>query len=332
MKRLLFVIIAAAALWGGYWVVGSMSATRAFTSWFDARQAEGWIAEYDAVKTRGFPSRFDTTISDLSLADPNTGLAYSAPFVQFFALSYKPEHIIVVWPNAQKLSTPFGTAQISSTDMRASLVVQRRASLALERTNFVAADLRAELPDDQVLAASGVTMAIEAVAVTPNTYHFGLETRDVVLPQPAGLRLQTGLLPDQLERARADVTMSFDATWDIDALQTARPQPTQIDIKLIEARWGQLELQIAGSLSVDAKGIPTGQVTIKADNWRDILTLVSASGFVPQQLLRPIEQGLSLVAGLSGRTNSLDLPLDFANGRMLLGPIPIGKAPVLRLR
>jgi len=333
MKRLLFVIVAAAALWAGYWFVGSRAATAGFEHWFADRQADGWVAENSGIHTRGFPSRFDTTILDLQLADPQTGVAYSAPFVQIFALSYKPGHLIAVWPQTQSFATPLGKADIRSDDMRASLIVEAATSAALVRGNFAATNLVLEDARGQSVGAARLLMAVEQTPAAQNSYHFGIEATDLFVPQPGNLNLQSGgLLPDTFERARADITVQFDAPWDLNALQTARPQPRQIDVKLIEARWGQLELRLAGALSVDMAGVPTGQITIKAQNWRDILTLAVASGMMPSQLQRPIEQGLSLLAGLSGNTNSLDLPLDFANGRISLGPIPLGSAPRLILR
>ncbi|WP_293447346.1 DUF2125 domain-containing protein [Planktotalea sp.] len=332
MKRLLFVILTAAALYAGYWFIGSNGATAGFERWFEDRRNEGWVAEYDSITTNGFPSRFDTTISDLSLADPETGVAYSAPFLQVFALSYKPEHLIAVWPNEQTISSPFGKAAITSTDMRASLIVKKSASLALEKANYVTEGLVAKMDDGHEYGASKVLMAVERKATELNSYHFGVEARDLILPQPANIRLEAGLLPQTLEFARGDVTASFDAPWDLNALQSARPQPTRIDVKLIEAKWGQLELRIAGGFDVDSTGRADGQITIKAQNWRDILAISAATGLIPKQLVRPIDQALSLLSGLSGNRNTLDLPLALVGGQMKLGPIPLGPAPLFRLR
>jgi hypothetical protein len=139
-------------------------------------------------------------------------------------------------------------------------------------------------------------------------------------------------LPETLEFARGDVTASFDAPWDLNALQSARPQPTRIDVKLIEAKWGQLELRLAGGFDVDSAGRADGQITIKAQNWRDILAISAATGLIPTQLVRPIDQTLSLLSGLSGNRNTLDLPLTLDSGQMKLGPIPLGPAPLFRLR
>lgn len=332
MKRLLFVIVAAAALYGGYWFIGSSGATAGFERWFEDRRAEGWVAEYSGLSTRGFPSRFDTTISGIELADPQTGVAYSAPFLQIFALSYKPEHLIAVWPNDQRLSTPLGKAQIGSTDMRASLIVERSRALALERSNFFAQDLSVVMDEGSTWKTAALNMAVEKLPAATNSYKFGIDAQQLSVPVPRNLRLSGDVLPDVFEAARGDLTVTFDAPWDLNALAHIRPQPTRVDVKLIEAKWGQLELRLAGGFDVDAQGRANGQITIKAQNWQDILALGIASGAIPAQLAQPIERGLSLLSGLSGNRNTLDLPLALDAGMMKLGPIPLGPAPLLRLR
>ena len=332
MKRLLFVIIAAAALYAGYWFVGSNGATAGFERWFEDRRTEGWVAEVESIETRGFPSRFDTTLTGISLADPDTGVAYSAPFLQIFALSYKPEHLIAVWPKEQSVSSPFGKAEITSDDMRASLIVKKNTSLALEKANYTTDAVTLQMDNGETFGAAKASMAIELNPAAQNAYHFGVNLKDVLLPKPRGIRLEAGILPKTLEFARGDVTAAFDAPWDLNALQSARPQPTRINVKLIEAKWGQLELRLAGAFDVDTTGRATGQITIKAQNWRDILAVSAATGAIPTQLVRPFEQGLSLLSGLSGNRNTLDLPLTLDQGQMKLGPIPIGPAPLFRLR
>ena len=63
-----------------------------------------------------------------------------------------------------------------------------------------------------------------------------------------------------------------------------------------------------------------------------MLELATASGALPQSLAQTLESGLSLIAQMNGNPQTLDVPLTFRNGRTLLGPIPLGPAPVLRLR
>ncbi|WP_137699588.1 DUF2125 domain-containing protein [Marimonas lutisalis] len=333
MKRLLIFVVIAGLLWSGYWYVAASGARRGFETWFEARRAEGWQAEYSALTVRGFPNRVDTTFDAPVLADPETGLAWQAPFFQIFALSYKPNHIIAVWPKSQQISTPLAKYVIASEDMRASVVMAPEAKLPLERANLTAEAMAITPPDEAITTLDGLQAAISRVAGAEAEYRFAINADGVTPPSPRGLRLRTGgALPDRLETLRADMTVAFDRSWDLSALETGRPQPRRIKLKLTEAKWGQLELKLAGTLDVDAAGRPSGRLTVKAENWRDILALAQGMGWINATWAGRLEQGLDLASALSGNPNTLDIPLDFADGSVALGPIPLGAAPRLRLR
>lgn len=340
MRLLLSLVLIGAALWSGYWYVSSTAVHDSFESWFAERRAEGWVAETSDLSVAGYPNRIDTTFTDVSLADPSTGLAWEAPFFQILALSYKPNHVIAVWPNAQRVSSPYDKFDITSDDMRASLVVQPSTNLALERATLTAqglsvapATLRIQGQNDTTDIAD-LTMAVETVPGDPApSYRFGLKADGLSPALPLKIKLDPGnALPDTLDALNADIVVTFDTVWDRFAIERARPQPRKIDVKLAEARWGQLELLVAGAVTVDDAGQPTGKMTVKARNWREILTLGVNTGFIPEVLAGTLEEGLGMMAQLSGNRNTLDLPLDFARGRVFLGPIPLGDAPVLQIR
>jgi len=103
MIRLFFGAMILAALYAGYWVVGSRTVEGQAVSGLDALQSDGWTVAYSDVNTRGFPSRFDTTVTDLDLTAPD-GTRYQAPFVQALALSYRPNEVIAAFPDEQTLT------------------------------------------------------------------------------------------------------------------------------------------------------------------------------------------------------------------------------------
>ena len=123
---------------------------------------------------RGFPNRFDTNFTDLELADPSTGWAWSVNFFQLFSLSYKPTHLIAVWPPQQKLSTSNRKLAISSADMRASLVIDNPKSLALDRSSFVAKDLTVTNADQTGVRASLMSLALQRRDLTTHSYQIAL--------------------------------------------------------------------------------------------------------------------------------------------------------------
>lgn len=335
MRILLTAIVVAMLGWSGFWLLASNGVKSGVSGWFDARRADGWVAEYDDLSVRGYPNRIDTSLTGLILADPETGLAWEAPFFQLLALGYKPNHVIAVWPPEQVLSTPLEKLRITSDDMRASLVLDPDTDLSLRRSTLSAENMTIDAGSEQGRTGiAALTLAAERVAIeAAPAYRLGLRADGFAPSLPWRALLDPGgSLPDRFEALSADLTVTFDRPWDRFAIEDARPQPRRIDIRLAEARWGQLELQLAGQLEVDAEGLPEGAVMVKARNWREILQLGVQAGALPAGLAATLEDGLSLLAGLSGNPKTLDVPLEFRRGRVYLGPVPVGPAPVLRLR
>ncbi|MEM6376443.1 MAG: DUF2125 domain-containing protein, partial [Pseudomonadota bacterium] len=250
------------------------------------------------------------------------------------ALSYQPWLISAIWPKTQRLATPLARYQITSTDMLANLAVQPGNNLALDKMDFTSADLQI-LPEGSRQPARATKLTLNAMRLPdrPSDYQIRLTADGFAPALEWRSRIDPGgSLPETLDALRADMTIRFDALWDLDAIETARPQPNRLDLHLAEARWGRLELLLAGTLDIDISGRPTGTLTIKARNWREILRLSVDSGALPARLSGPIEDGLSLVAQLAGNPQTLDIPLSLRRDRVFLGPVPIGPAPILRLR
>lgn len=332
MKRLLIAVLVLATAWSGYWVLASNGVKSGFADWFAARRAQGWVAEYSDLSVSGFPNRVDTTFSDLVLADPGSGWAWEAPFFQLITLSYKPNHIIAVWPNQQLLATPTQKLDISSTKLQASVVLDQGEALPLNRANLVADTLTVQTRDGQATTMTALRAAIQTVEDTPNTYRFALEAEDFAPPMAFRGLIGAADLPRAFDALRAQVSVTFDDHWDRSAVERRRPQPTRIDLKLAEARWGELELLLAGAADLDDKGRLNGEVTIKARNWREIIALAVQSGQISAGIGGQLEDALGLLSQLAGNPNTLDIPLSLRKGTMYLGPVPVGKLPRVVLR
>ncbi len=338
MRILLAIGLALAAGWAGYWFIGSTALKSGITAWFDARQSEGWVAEYSDLSVQGFPSRFDTTLNDLKLSDPASGLGWEAPFFQLLTLSYTPNHVIALWPHEQRITSPDGAYTLASRDMRASLVVEASTALAPKRATLTAKGL-AWTPEagGDAAAVAALRLAAERMGDAPGTsdarYHLGLAAEGVA-PAASSLALvdAEGALPRVIDTLNADVTVDFNAPWDRFAIEDARPQPTRVEVTRIAASWGVMTLEASGTLDVDAQGVPGGTITVKARNWRDMLALATRAGALTPDAATMAENALGLIADASANSKTLEIPLLFDGGRVWLGPLPIAEAPILRLR
>ncbi|EPX80680.1 DUF2125 domain-containing protein [Litoreibacter arenae] len=333
MRKLLIVVVVAATAWAAYWVVGATASQKATEGWLDARRAEGWQVEYSDLKVRGFPNRFDTTITDVQLTDPDTGLSWSAPFFQIFSLSYQPNHLIAAWPNTQTLATPFQKINLETSKMTASLKVLPNSRLELDSATVVVEGANLTSTQGWTSAADKVNAAIRRTVGKEMTYDIAAQA-DTVTPGDALRDLVDagGTLPDVIEGFTFDSEIAFASPLDIRVIEDRRPDITTLAVKDASGTWGELRLRAKGDLTVDSDGYPSGEIALNARNWREMLTLAVSAGAVPAEAASAVELGLGFLAKLSGSENSLDAPLTFSNARMFLGPIPLGPAPTLNLR
>lgn len=333
MGRLIVGILVVAAVWMGLWAVGSVLYERGLTAWVEARRAEGWAADVGELNVAGFPNRFDTTLTDVRMADPATGVAWSAPFVQFLSLAYKPHQVIAVLPETHTFSTPLQTMSITHERARGSLFLEPSTSLPLDRAVAVIDTLVLTSTLGWDVSLNEARLAAEKVAATNTTYRIGAEMTD--LRPSLGTRAvldPAGVLPDTVAELRLDAMLDFTAPWDRSAIEVARPQVTAIDLRDLSARWGDVTFRAAGELSVDAAGLPEGRITVKAVEWRRLLDMAIGTGLLADTFRPALERALELMAALEGPSNTLDAPLSFENGFVSFGPIPLGPAPRIVIR
>lgn len=329
MKRLFFIVLAAALLWSGYWVIGSRGVASGITAWFDDRRAEGWVADYDAFAVRGFPNRFDATWQALTLADPETGIAWTMPQFQLLALSYRPNHVIAAWPKEMTVATPTDRLTVTNGRLRASLRLAPNTAMELETSVLEGRDIAFSGAETGSLAE--LHLAAERQAET--TYRIGLDARDLSPPAPV-LRGVFGdqALPDTMEMAHLDATVAFDRPWDISAIEDSRPQPTSIALTDLSAKWGVMEFRATGDLEIDAAGRASGPLTLQAKEWQEMLAIAEATEAMSDIVIMAVRGMLQMLANASGNPNSIDVDLTLDNGIVLYGALPVAQIPPLILR
>lgn len=333
MGRLIIFILVAAGLWMGYWAIGSTALDRALTGWIEQRRAEGWVADVSELEVSGFPNRFDTTLTDVQFADPGTGVAWQAPFLQLLALSYRPNQVIAVLPPEHRLSTPLQTIEITSDQSRGSIFLGASTSLPLERSVIISDNLGFASTLGWDVNIDQARFATDEVPVRENAHRVGAEVTGLRLPRDLARVLNPGnVLPERVETLRFDAEIGFTAPWDRRAIEVARPQITDIDLADLSMTWGDVLFQATGTLTVDSIGRPNGTIDVRAVEWRRILDMAVSTGVLPPSLVPTLERGLGLLAGLSGRPDTIDTPLTFRDGVISIGPIPIGPAPRIIIR
>lgn len=324
MRRLIWIVAVLTALYGGYWVVGSRAALSGAEAALAQLKAEG-AADYADVSIAGFPSRFDITVTDPAFRAEGTGWGWRAAFLQILALSYRPNHIILVLPDRQDLDTPSGPATLTGTGFRASAVFGASTDLPLDHAQAVgetpriagtgwaasAGALRAAIRRAPDGPANAYDLALDLPGIAPED---GLAETLAPLADAAGATGQVVL------RARVTLDGPLDRTG------TAR-RITGLDLTEATVFWGKVDASASGSLAIDADGVPEGRITLTARNWEPILTFAADRGLIDPRTAPTLAAMLTQLAAASGDPETLSIPLVLAGGRMSLGPLPLGPAP-----
>ncbi len=334
MGRVLKIFAVLSALWCGYWVIGAQAMEMTLKGWIEDRAQEGWVAEYSSLNTHGFPNRLETTVTDLELADPRSGLGWSAPRFQVRSYPHKPNHVDLIWPKSQTLINRRERIEITSTDMRGALVVGAQTSLPLKRSTL-------SLEQVALASSAGWTAGVEQAQVTAqaatggaNTYDLSVMARGI---KPASNVMQmisgANLLPPAVDALDLGATVSFDVPIDRFVIdRTPPPQLREIKLSTFDAKWGDLELAISGGMTIDNTGMPDGTFLVKAKNWRKIVQILIESGVVAPELEPTVTSALQFLSEMSGDPETLDTELKFQDQQIWFGPVSLGPAPRIVIR
>ena len=335
MRKLIVLLLLGTVLWSGYWVVGSNAVRQGAEDFFANAASQGLVAEKSALQVKGFPNRFDLTVSDLRLLDPATGTAWEAPFLQVFAMTWKPWHIIAALPPDQKLSLPDQDIALTSEGLLASLRARPATDLPLaavivESGAFSATSTKGwTVGSARAVASLRAASEVDGAADKPNVYVLALDLAELAPDPDTMARLTVGSdLPAIVAKVQILATATLTAPLDRHADQTT-PRLAELVLDKTEVIWGALSIAASGTIAPDDDGFAAGRIDIAVTNWDRLVPVLVASGAIKPELSQTVQNMLAALAQDSGDPAVLKLPLVLANGQMSLGPLPLGPAPVL---
>jgi len=332
MRIMTIVLVIAAAIWGGWWVLASRSAQTATERWFEDRAQQGMIAQHQGISVQGFPNRIDLTIADPVLADPRRGLGWQAPFLQIFALSYRPWHLIAIFPDTQRIATPAGQAGLLMDRGRASMILRPGLDPQLDRATLSSEGPSLVMGSGGTLRAQSARAALHHRADHDTTdatvYQLGLAIEGLRADAEAMslMGVTEAGLPAQIDTMRLDARVHLDAP--LGAAPSHPPSLRRLQIDEARVAWGTLSFGISGTLEPDATGRAAGTLQLTLQNWPAALALAQGAGLLGRDQLRTLT---ALLDGLAppGRDGGrqIDLPVRLSGGLIRLGPLVLGPAP-----
>lgn len=321
------------ALVVGLWVLVARGTEAALASWFSEREADGWVVHYENLSTTGFPTDIVTRVEGLDIADPQTGWAWGGPEWVLEHSLLDAGAVLVTWPNAQFIATPQTRIDISADEMTSALDLRASENLAVDLARWDMEQVVLAAPTGWQAAIATAHMAMTRLDAAPALYDVTFQATGVTPPDAWRMILDpAGVLPAAMSQSQIIAQVQFDRPWDLDALEQSRPQITHLRLDEASSGWGDVTFRAAGEVAVDGAGIPQGDLTIRVENWRQMLDLAQRAGVISADMARMLDGTLGFLADLSGARDHLEAALRFEGGLTFFGPIPLGPAPRLILR
>ena len=320
--RAVFGLLAAAVLatlaWGGYWFVGARALDRTVAQNLETNpffSAAGY-------SVRGFPNRFDLTLDAPELDQP--GLSWRAPFVQFFALSYRPYHLIAVFPHDQEFVIEGNALGLHSRDMRASLVMAPQPALPLERFALVieAPELRSESATHRAEQARFASRAL-----SPSRHEAAFELRTLFPDTALMAELDpAGHWPRRVDLLALTLEAEFDRALDRAALSGPPPLLRSLAVTGAQLAFEGISLSATGRLEAGPLGLLSGEVTLQLQGWPALLARLEQAGLITPEAAALTTRSFGALADPS-TPERLEAPLALRDGQLMLGPLVLGTLP-----
>ena len=180
-----------------------------------------------------------------------------------------------------------------------------------------------------IASAILATRQADGPGADPFAHDVAFDAQGLALPEGWTRFDRAGVLDPVIETAKVDLRATFDGPWDRAAIEGEPPLLRALDIRDLTFTWGKLDLRGKGALTADADGRAEGGLDLRARNWRQMLRVAEDSGALAPGVASALRGGLGLLARLGGDRDTLEVRLDFSDGRTFLGPVPIGRAPRL---
>lgn len=333
MRKFIGLILVLAMLYGGYWFVGRSQIQSQLTAAILQVDASEINVTYETLTTRGFPSRFDTTLINLIVEDPNARIRWETPIFQLLALSYQPNNVRAYFPKEQVFMINGKHYTLFTNKMVARGQVSPSKSLAFQQAELELLNPRLRAENGAELSLARLFAAMRLTPGTTQSYDVYFEALSILLPKDIrnlidpqnlqqqiiqSLRLDCDImLSDQIELNSTDA--------DADALSIAA-----LSIKEFALTWGQMSVSAIGDITSDETGLMDGSITISASNWQQTLDLAVSSGILEDEHIFLVTQIANNLDETPQIPDILTVTLSIVKGELTISGFVLGPAPLIR--
>lgn len=357
---LLILVVALIGGWSAFWYVAAGKAQTALEGWRAREAKSGRLYECGKESVGGFPFRFEFTCQNMTALFQSARPPIEAKVGGLLVVSqvYQPTLLISEFTGPLTIAAPGKPPELTmnwelfQSSVRGTPAAPERVSLVFDKPTLDAVTGAAPKP---LLRAEHLELHSRLLE--------GLVSDHPVLE--VALRARGAIAPGVPALAAQPVDAVFDSIFR--GLSDFAPKPWSERFREIAANNGRIEITEAravqgetlavgaGNLSISASGRLQGQLDLTVAGLEPFLKAINAEQMVQtapsvDRLASALDRlspglgqaakqqvGANLSAGINmlGRKTTLEgrpavsLPLRFDEGRMFLGPIPLGDSPAL---
>jgi hypothetical protein len=331
MRKLIALVLVLATLYGGYWFVGRSKIQSRLADAIVQVDAGEMNVTYASLATRGFPSRFDTTVTDLVVEDPTADVRWETPIFQLLALSYQPNNVRAYFPEEQVFVIDGDRYTLFTDEMVASGRVSASAALSVKQAELELLNPRLRTEDGAELALARLFAAMRLTPETTQSYDVFFEARSIVLPENIRKLIDPQSLQSPIiQSLRLDSDLTLSEPIELNGADAGLLSITALSIKEFALVWGEMSVSVIGDVTPDDLGVLDGSITITVRNWQQALDLAVASGVLEDDRIFIVTEIANNFDETPHIPDTLTVTLSIVNGEMALGGFALGPAPLLR--
>lgn len=279
--------------------------------------ANGHQLAFKSASLSGFPFRYNLVLTDPGFSE-TSGWGVSAPKLEVEASAFNPRHLVAVAPQGLTLTRPEkGAVQITGEALRASVAgLPSRPRISIEGVKVRIAPLAGGKPLP-FAALDKFELHVRPEDGDKGRVYLAL-TNAAPAPDSLLARAADGLAAVKLQAVVSSLSQMHGADLP-QLLRRWTAAGGELTLVGAEAQVGKAVLSAKeSSLALDADGRLRGKLDLSLRQGSAGMLALGATGVLP-------EETAAVGAGLAGE--SAHVVLHFKEGRTLIGPLPIGRAP-----
>jgi len=353
------LVVALALIWTGLWFYAASAAETAIAGWRAREAKSGRSYECASQTIGGFPFRIEVRCAEprVALRGKGAQVELKGAKVVMLAQVYQPTHLIGEFGGPMTVAEPGQpptyavTWSLGQSSMRGTPRNPQRGSLVFD-------DLTVQRPGD---GAGKTVLNAKRVELHGRMAEGSAAANPVI---ETVLRARAATAPELHAMAAAPIDADITAT--LRGLADFAPKPWPVRFRELQARGGRIDIAQArvqqgeviavssGSLGLTERGNLDGELLMTVVGLDQVIKSLDLEAIVSQgRVGAAIDKLDRLIPGLGGlaRKNAapglligldaigkrttlegrpaVTVPLRFVDGRVMLGPIPVGRTPPL---